>query len=111
MSVSFNGFNENVVTFKVAEEIAAGTPVKMSGSGEVAPCSAGEEFCGIAIECDGKYASVQLVGAVTAAYTGTAPECGYASLAAADGGVQGGSGREYLVLSVDEAQSKVTFLM
>jgi len=111
MSVSFNGFNENTATFTVSEEIAAGTPVKMSGNGEVKACAAGDSFIGFAIDCDGKYASVQLSGTVTVAYTGSAPECGYATLAAADGGVQGGSGREYLVLSVDDTQSKVTFLM
>lgn len=111
MSVSFNGFNKNTATFIAAEEITGGTPVKMSGNGEVSVCAAGEEFIGIAIDCDGKYVSVQLSGAVTATYTGATPECGFADLAAADGGVQSGSGREYLVLSVDEAQSKVTFLM
>lgn len=111
MSVSFNGFNKNTATFIAAEEIAGGMPVKMSGNGEVSVCAAGEKFIGIAIDCDGKYVSVQLSGAVTATYTGSVPEFGYTELAASDDGVQSGSGREYLVLSVDEAQGKVTFLM
>jgi hypothetical protein len=111
MSVSFGGFNMNTATFKTTEEITAGTPVKMTESATVAPCADGEEFIGFAVNCDGKYASVQLSGAVTVPYTSTAPEVGYTDLAAAEGGVKSGAGREYLVLAVDENAATVTFLM
>lgn len=111
MSVSFGGFNKNTATFRTEEEITALTAVKMDGSATVASCADGEEFIGFAIEGDGKYASVQLSGAVTAPFTGTVPECGFASLAASEGGVKAGSGREYLVLAVDENAGTVTFLM
>ncbi len=112
MSVSFSGFNENTATFKANEEIQGGAPVKMSESDTVAACASGEVFCGFAVECSGGYASVQLSGTVTAAYSGTAPEVGYAMLASEGEGVTvSDSGREYLVIAVDEAASTVTFLM
>ncbi len=112
MSVSFGGFNENTATFKANEEITKGTPVKMSASGTVAPCTDGEIFCGIANECSGGYASVQLSGAVTAKFSGTAPEVGYENLVCGNDGVKAdGSGREYLVVAVDKTVSTVTFIM
>lgn len=113
MSVSFNGFNEKVLTFKTESAVETGYPVMMSGNGTVAPCDSGDDFCGIAVHAEGKYVSVQLAGAVTVPYTGTAPEAGYATLSAgADGSVAAASGgREYLVLSVDTVSKKVTFVI
>ena len=112
MSVSFGGFNENTATFKTNEDIAGGVPVKMSESETVEPCANGGVFCGIAVDGSDGYASVQLSGAVTAAYSGAAPEVGYTALVSDGSGVKiDGSGREYLVVSVDEACATVTFLM
>lgn len=112
MSVSFSGFNENTATFKANEEIQGGAPVKMSESDTVAACASGEVFCGFAVECSGGYASVQLSGTVTALYSGTAPEVGYASFVSDGTGVKtADSGREYLVLAVDEAKKTVTFII
>ena len=112
MSVSFNGFNENTATFKANEEIAGGAPVKMSETDTVAACESGDKFCGFAIDCGGGYASVQLSGTVTAIYSGSAPEVGYVNLASDGEGVTvSDSGREYLVLAVDEAKKTVTFIM
>ncbi len=111
MSVSFGGFHNETATFKTTEEIAAGTPVKISDNGTVAACADGEAFCGILANGDGAYAAVQIYGEVTAKFSGTAPALGYTKLAAGADGVEAGSGREYLVISVDEAAETVTFLM
>ena len=112
MSVSFNGFNENTATFKVNGDIANGTPVKMSESDTVAACANGDKFCGFVVNCDGGYAAIQLSGTVTAAYSGSVPEVGYANLASDGKGVTvSDGGREYLVLAVDEAKKTVTFIM
>lgn len=112
MSVSFNGFNENTATFRANGEIAGGAPVKMIESDTVAACANGDKFCGFAINCGGGYASVQLSGTVTAAYSGTAPEVGYVNLASDGEGVTlSDGGREYLVVAVDEAKKTVTFIM
>lgn len=112
MSVSFGGFNSNTATFKTAAEIEGGCGVKISDSNTVEACADGDSFCGFVINGDGGYASVQLSGTVTASYTGAAPELGYTKLASDGKGVKASeSGREYLVISVDEAASTVTFLM
>ena len=112
MSVSFSGFNANTATFKTATELEGGCAVKISESNTVAACADGEAFCGFVINGDGGYASVQLSGTVTAAYSGTKPALGYAKLASDGKGVKAStSGREYLVIAVDETAKTVTFLM
>ena len=96
MSVSFGGFNSNTATFKTAADLAQ-LAVNVNS---------------IAAGSDNGYASVQLIGAVTAVYSGSAPAVGYSKLASDGAGVKASdSGREYLVLAVDEAASTVTFLM
>ncbi len=112
MSVSFGGFNSNTATFKTSADLENGCPVKISESNTVVACADGDAFCGFVVNGEGGYASVQLSGAVTAAYSGSAPALGYAKLASGGKGVKASdSGREYLVISVDEADSTVTFLM
>ena len=112
MSVSFGGFNSNTATFRTLAELESGCAVKISESNTVAACADGEAFCGFVINGEGGYASVQLSGAVTAVYSGTKPALGYAKLASDGSGVKAStSGREYLVLAVDETAKTVTFLM
>ena len=111
MSVSFGGFHNETATFRTENEIASGTPVKITDNGTVGACAEGDTFCGILANGDGSYAAVQIYGEVTAKFSGTAPVPGYVKLVAASDGVKVGSGREYLVLCVDEADGTVTFLM
>lgn len=112
MSVSFGGFNENTATFKATEDIAKNSFVRMSESNTVAACTGGEAFIGIARECDGGYAGVQLSGTVKAAYSGSAPAVGYTKLSGDGDKVNvSDSGREYLVVAVDETANTVTFIM
>lgn len=111
MSVAFGGFNNETATFKVTEEIVKGTPVKISDNATVAACSDGDEFCGFVANGDNAYAAVQVYGAVTAKFSGTAPALGYTALVAGADGVKAGGSREYLVVAIDEAASTVTFLM
>ena len=112
MSVSFGGFNRETATFRTTTEIEQGIPVTMRTNATVEPAASGAAFCGIVDNCDGSYAAVQIYGEVTVAYEGTAPGVGYVKLGASNTGVKlSEAGREYLVLSVDEATSTVTFLM
>lgn len=112
MSVAFDGFNRNTATFKITEDIEAGTAVKITESAQVEPCADGDAFCGFVENGDNGYAAVQLSGAVTAVYSGSAPEVGFAKLASDGSGVKASdSGREYLVVAVDETASTVTFIM
>lgn len=112
MSVSFGGFNSNALTFKAPETIESGCAVKISESNTVVPCEDGDVFCGFALDGENGYASVQLCGAVTSNYSGTAPKTGYEMLVSDGKGVKvSADGREYLVVAVDEAAQTVTFLM
>lgn len=112
MSVSFDGFNRKAATFITTADIEKGTAVKITDSAQIEPCADGDVFCGFVENGEGGYASVQLCGAVTAVYSGTAPEVGYAKLASDGSGVKASdSGREYLVVAIDESTSTVTFIM
>ena len=112
MSVSFGGFNANTATFRTLAELEGGCAVKISESNTVSACADGEAFCGFVVNGEGGYASVQLSGAVTAVYSGTKPALGYAKLASDGKGVKAStSGREYLVIAVNETAKTVTFLM
>ena len=102
MSVSFNGFNEGVLTFEAASGVAAGKPVMISQSGKVQAVTSGA-FCGICLNVREGYAAVQLSGYVTVPCSGTV-NVGYQKLAAYTDGkvkVDTTNGREYLVVDVN----------
>jgi hypothetical protein len=106
MELSFNGFGENAATFAAQDGVAAGAPVKVTGSGTVGACAAGDDFCGVALNVRNGYAAVQLFGYARLPYDGAAPAAGWQMLsAAADGKIQAASagGRQLLVVDVDEA--------
>ncbi len=113
MSVSYEGFNMNALTFHCSSKINKGMAVKINKSDSVVPCADGDVFHGFAVEGDDKYVSVQLKGIVTVPYTGTAPTAGLNKLGAnSNGGVKvSTNGSEFLVVSVDETAKTVTFLM
>lgn len=83
MSISFNGFNEQVLTFKTETELAAGTLVKMSGNGTVAACANGDKIIGVVLSCRDNLACVQVGGYINLPYSGTAPTTGYCGICAA----------------------------
>ena len=102
MAVSFQGFHETAATFDVSGALSEGTPVKMSGNGEVSACAAGDNFCGAALAVREGLATVQLGGYAVLSYSGTAPTVGYNTLVADGAGgvkvLQGG--RSLLVVEV-----------
>jgi hypothetical protein len=104
MTISLNGFNEQVATFEAEPGVAAGIPVKMTGNGVVGVCADKDSFCGVALSERDGFAAVQLKGYVQLPYTGTAePSVGYQTLsAAAVGKIQADpAGRSCLVTDVD----------
>ncbi|MBO4893472.1 MAG: hypothetical protein J5562_00980 [Clostridia bacterium] len=113
MSVSFEGFNEKVLTFTTEEELTPGTPVKIVAQGEVAACEGGDLAAGFTVSCRNGLAAVQVCGTVTADYSGTAPESYFDRfLANGDGGIAADpDGREYLVLAYDGENGKITVLI
>ena len=101
MNVSFEEIGRLAVTFG-HEGCVAGQVCKVSGNGTVAPCAAGDKLCGIVEGVRGDYAAVQVAGFAEVRFSGTVA-LGHVSLCAdGQGGVKAGTGREYLVVSVDE---------
>jgi len=101
MNVSFEEIGRLAVTFADGG-CAAGQVCKVSADGTVAPCAAGDKFCGVVEGIRGGHAAVQVAGFAEVAVSGTVG-LGYVNLCAdGTGGVKAGTGREYLVVSVNE---------
>ena len=102
MNVSFEEIGRLAVTF-AQSGCQGGQVCKVSANGTVAPCAAGDKFCGVVEGVRGGVAGVQVAGFATVAVSG-AVNGGYVNLGAdGAGGVKSGTGREYLVVSVDAA--------
>lgn len=90
MSISYEEIGQVTVTCQAGTDVEKGQVVKLSGNDTVAPCAAGEAFCGVAhqVSEDG-YAAVQLKGAVTLSCAAGGVQTGWASLTAdGSGGVK-----------------------
>ena len=115
MKLSYEGIGQWAATF-ACTEAAEGELVKISGSGAVAACGDGDDFCGMVLSAgrDGEACTVALGGMVTAGYTGDAPALGWSGLSAdSSGGVKknDAAGRKYLVVDVDTDGQTVTFVL
>ncbi len=101
MNVSFEEIGRLAVTFG-QDGCEGGQVCKVSANGTVAPCAAGEKFCGVVEGVRGDYAAVQVAGFAEVRFSGSVG-VGYVNLCAdGNGGVKAGEGREHLVVSVDE---------
>ena len=102
MNVSFEEIGRLAATF-AQSGCMSGQVCKMGGDGKVVACADGDKFCGIVESVRGDHAAVQVAGFAGVAFSGSL-NVGYVNLCAdGKGGVKAGSGREYLVVSVDEA--------
>lgn len=100
MNVSFEEIGRLAVTF-TQDGCESGQVCKVSANGTVVPCAAGDKFCGVVEGVRGGVAGVQVAGFATVAVSGSV-NVGYVSLCAdGTGGVKAGTGREYLVVSVE----------
>lgn len=111
MKTAFHGLGQEFITYQTTAEPAdAGKVCKPAGEGMAAVCEAGDEFFGVISHVRDGAASVQTKGYVDVAFTGTAPTIGWCGLVADGvGGVTGGDGHEFLVISVDETNGIVGF--
>lgn len=112
MKVSYEGIGQWAATF-ACQGVGEGEMVKVSGSGEVSACQAGDEFCGMALSVSrgGDACAVALGGMVTVGYSGDKPALGWCGLQAdGSGGVAANdSGIRRLVVDVDA--DTVTFVL
>ena len=117
-NLSYEGIGAVVATFEVSGTVKLGQVVKLTGSGQVGLCSAGEAFFGVALEPRAGIAGVQVKGFVTVKGTGLA--VGSATLVAdGNGGVKAAAADEEtgaaqgvsaVVVSVDADGSAVICL-
>lgn len=123
MSVSFEGVGQVCATF-LGGKLTEGQVVKLTGSGTVGACSAGDSFIGATLCCKDDACTVQVGGFVTVSYSGTAPTVGWCALTAdGNGGVKAAaaseaaedkaaeSGRMLPVVGVDTTAKTVTILL
>lgn len=103
MNLSFNGFNENTLTFEAEDTLTqAGVAVKITAEGKVAPCEEGDKICGYAVNVREGYAAVQLKGFAAFPKEGDITP-GWQTIAATASGkvTVSESGTEMLVVAVD----------
>lgn len=111
--VSFEGVGPTAATFVAADGVKAGAVVKLSGDAKVAPCAAGERFCGVATTgAEGGCAGVQVSGFAVVACADETVTAGYVSLTAdGSGGVKkaadADAGAEHLVVSVSGGSATI----
>jgi hypothetical protein len=98
---SFGEIGAVTATFAVDSGVRGGQVVKVNGNGKVGACTAGDKFCGVAMEPRKGGGAVQVRGFMTVSYTGTL-SVGQVVLAAdGQGGVKAASsGVSALVVSV-----------
>ncbi len=112
MSISFKGFNEQILTFKTQGEIEKGSLVKMAESATVAPCESGDDFIGIAVHVHGGIAAVQVGGYASLSYSGSAPALGSCAISAADSAhIKAGGNKTVTVIELDETNSTAGILL
>ena len=109
-NVSFDGIGAVVATFAADEGVKGGQVVKLTGNGQVGPCSDNDKFCGVALEPRAGIAGVQVKGFMTV--TGSGLSVGAATLAAdSAGGVKtAAEGVSATVISVNEDGTAVICL-
>ncbi len=103
MNIAFDGIHEIVATFSAADTVKPEQVVKISDSGTVSACSAGDAFCGLALSVRDGAAAVQVGGFMAVTCASGCPALGYVTLAAdGSGGVKtSATGTTALVVATD----------
>lgn len=113
MSIAFNGYNNQILTFENKDAVV-GSPAKISDTKTVSKCDDGNDFIGIVTSERGGAAGVQVDGYVEVKYSGDAPDLGFSGLVAdSTGGVKESESavKKYKVLFVDEENTVVGFIL
>nr|DAG06720.1 MAG TPA: capsid fiber protein [Caudoviricetes sp.] len=101
--LSFDGIGAVVATFEADEGVKGGQVVKLTGNNKVGPCSAGDAFCGVALEPRAGFVAVQVRGFVTVSGTQSLSAGQTALVADGKGSVKIGSGGEKILVASVEA--------
>lgn len=115
MSISFNGYDEKLLTFKASGTINNGAVVKVSANETVSSCSNNDVFAGVCLNVKNGLACVKLSGYHKFTYSGTTnPTLGYTSFVADGSGnvkVPTDGGRSLLVVDVDTTNKTVGVIL
>lgn len=109
-NLSFEGIGGLWVGFYCPTETAEGAPVKISGEGTVAPCSAGDPIDGMVLAWSDNFATVQVKGFVTLSVSDDEDlTVGHTTLSGdGDGGiVYDEGGLSYLVVSCTGTEATI----
>ena len=109
MNLSFNGFNENVITFEAEPALTkAGVAVKITADGKAAPAVEGDSVYAVAVNVRDGYAAVQVGGFVNVPAAEKIP-CGMQKISVnAEGcAVCDESGAQVLVVVSDEQSAGI----
>ena len=114
--ISFEGIGGDVATFWAASGVKPDEVVKLSADSTVAPCAAGERFCGVAVNAREGVSAVQFGGFVRLKCSDATVTPGFVTLTAdGSGGVKKAStasdstdkGQEYLVVAAESGSLTV----
>ena len=114
MYPNLNGFNTKEITLYTEENVKPGMPVMLTENYSAILPAAGSRFIGICTSVRGNYISVAVTGVVTAPFTGSGLNIGYAKVSPDGNGKiksDSTSGTEILVLEVNEYEKLVTFIL
>lgn len=110
--ISYNGFNNNFLTFNTDTKLGKNTPVKVVAGDKVEACSTNDIICGVIASGSDDAASVQINGYVELPCTDATMTLGYVSVCAdSAGGVKKGTGRQVLVVKVDTTDNICGFIL
>jgi hypothetical protein len=115
MSISFNGYKNNVITFENGNA-ALGYPMTVDNDGKASNASKGNDFIGVCTALSGDYASVQTDGYIEMKYVNSPPQFGvYGLVASGDGMVMAADPKEmaksYTIVKVDTENNIVGFIL
>ncbi len=112
MAFSFDQIGQVCATFLDTNDLTVGAPCCCTGNNTVTACQADDRIAGVVVGKQHDLVAVAVRGFVTVPYSGSAPACGFCTLAAdGDGNVAVGGTETYLVVSVNKINSTVTFLL
>lgn len=115
MSISLNGYKNQVVTFEANENLTPGLVV-MDNSLIVKNAVADDDFIGYAISKNGYITNVQTEGYIELPYTGSTMNFGYRTLVASGAGTVANkesatAGKKRLVVKIDAQNKIVGFIL
>lgn len=113
MKTSLQGYNASYATFLCEVDAPIGKTVSIKSNHTVGKAVANTPFIGVLVSLRDGYGLVQTAGAVTIAYTGTAPTLGVCALASDGQGnvVANAAGKTLDVVAVDSTARTVTFIL